>query len=107
MNWKTFVLSIVLFDFLALTGYAISEVGYIGIVASNFTNWGGVQVLTDLVIACTLAVIWMISDARAQRTNPWPFVVITLFAGSIGPLMYLLRREWGARPGIRAGLSQT
>lgn len=97
MNWRTFVISIVLFDFLVLTAYAVAEVGYIGVIASHFDHWGGIQVLTDLVIACTLALIWMLADARQQGLNPWPYVVLTLFLGSVGPLAYLLRREWGQR----------
>lgn len=37
------------------------------------------------------------ADARQRGLNPWPYVFITVVAGSFGPLAYLLRREWGAR----------
>jgi hypothetical protein len=94
MNWKTFVLSLVLFGFVVLTGYAVAEVGYIGLLQSHFNDWGGVQVLVDLVIACGLAVLWMTVDAPQRGINPWPYVVATVFLGSIGPLAYLVRREW-------------
>ncbi|MFT4564310.1 MAG: hypothetical protein ACI9BW_004073 [Gammaproteobacteria bacterium] len=39
MNWKTVLISVVLFGFVALTGYAIMEVGYIGVIASHFDHW--------------------------------------------------------------------
>ena len=47
----------------------------------------------DLVIACSLAIVWMVRDAHERGRNPWPFVGITLVAGSIGPLVYLLMRQ--------------
>ena len=78
-----------------LIGYAIAQVGYVGVVASHFESWGGIQVLVDLVIACGLAAVCMIIDARKRGVNPWGYVVLTLFLGSIGPLSYLLVREWG------------
>jgi hypothetical protein len=58
-------------------------------------NWGAMQVLADLVIACLLICFWMVADARERGMNPWPYVAITLFAGSFGPLLYLLRRPSG------------
>jgi hypothetical protein len=98
MNWETIALGIVLFDFLVLTGYALTQVGYIGLLEYQFADWGGIQVILNFVIVCTLAIIWMVIDARKRGANPWPFLVITLFAGTIGPLLYLLRREWGSHP---------
>ena len=96
MNWKTLVLSFVLFDFLVLSVYAVSEVGYFGIFTGQFGDWGSIQVLVDLVIVCALAMLWMFTDARGRGVNPWPYLLITVLAGSFGPLLYLIRREWGA-----------
>ncbi len=48
--------------------------------------------LADLVIACTLGIVWIWRDARAQGRNPIPFVLLTLGLGSIGLLLYLLMR---------------
>ncbi len=95
MNWKVILLIFVLADFGLYSAYTMLEVGYVGIFAAGIANVGAGQIFFDLVIACTLACIWMIQDAKARGTNAWPFVVITLFAGSFGPLLYLLRREWG------------
>lgn len=100
MNWKTLLIGLLLLDFLALSGYAMYQVGYVGIWAAGVDNWGALQILVDLVIACLLISLWMIADARQRGANPWPYVVITLFAGSVGPLLYLLRRESGAREKI-------
>jgi Protein of unknown function DUF2834 len=86
---KAILLAIfVLFD--AYTFYAIYQVGYLGIIEGGFANPGSLQVLLDLVIACSLIAWWMVSDARATGRNPWPYLVITVFAGSLGPLLYLL-----------------
>ncbi len=98
MNWKSLLIAVVLLDFLALTGLALWETGYIGLFEFQLANWAGVQVLVDLVIACALIALWMYQDARRRGVNPWPYLVLTLFAGSIGPLVYLLRRQWGREP---------
>ena len=85
---KLFLIAIfVLFD--AYTFYAIYQVGYFGIFEAGMAN-PGLQVLFDLVIACGLISWWMVVDARATGRNPWPYLLITLAAGSFGPLLYLL-----------------
>jgi len=88
-----------LFDILVLTGYASAQVGYGGVVASQFESWGGIQVLVDLVIAGGLAAVCMIIEARKRGVNPWGYLVLTLFLRLIGPLSYLLVREWDLRLG--------
>ncbi len=98
MNWKTGILVLILLDFAVLTTWAIYEVGYLGIFAAGLTGPGAMQVLADLVIVCALACVWMVADARARGTNPWPYVVITLLAGSFGPLLYLLQRHRQPQP---------
>ena len=84
------VLILVALVFGAYTLYAIAQVGYFGIWAAGFSSSGALQVLLDLVIACLLISSWMVNDARATGRNPWPYVLITLAAGSFGPLFYLL-----------------
>ncbi len=83
-------LILVLVAFGALSAYALLDVGYWGIISYHFPSSAGWQVMTDLVIACTLAIIWMISDARKTGRNAWPYVLITIPLGSFGPLLYLL-----------------
>ena len=86
------LISTVLVLFGALTAAALWRHGFWGIVAPHFQSLGAGQVFSDLVIALTLAMIWMWQDARAHGRNPWPWIVATLVAGSFGPLVYLLMR---------------
>lgn len=74
----------------AYSGYVLYEVGYFGIFTAVTASPGSLQVAFDLVIACLLISWWMVVDARAAGRNPWPYLVITLVAGSFGPLLYLL-----------------
>ena len=52
-----------------------------------------------------LSIIWMVIDARQRGANPWPFVVVTLFLGSFGPLLYLFAREWRNAHDLKAHFS--
>lgn len=99
MNLRTFALFTVLAVFSVLSAHAMLEVGYLGIWRAGFASWGGAQLLADLVIACSLAALWIHDDARSRGLNPWPFMLITLAAGSFGPLCYLLARERRAAVG--------
>ena len=89
------------------SAYVVYDVGYIGILHSHLTNAGGIQVLCDLTISLSLVCIWIHRDARAQGRNPWPFLVATLFLGSIGPLLYLVLRPraQGAHGGVSAAVA--
>lgn len=93
MSRRLLALLTVLALFGALTTIALLDVGFLGILRPHFQSWGAGQVLADLVIACTLGCFWMVSDARTRGLNPWPFVGLTLAAGSFGLLGYLLVRE--------------
>ena len=79
----------ILLPFALYSTYAVYEIGYFGIFASH-AHIAGMQVLADLVIACTLAMVWMWRDAAASGRNVWPYILATLTLGSIGPLSYLL-----------------
>lgn len=78
-----------LIPFIALTLYAVQQVGYIGIFDYNRHSPAGWQVFADLVIALLLILVWLVPNAKDTGRNPWPWVIMTLFLGSIGPLMYL------------------
>lgn len=80
---------ILLIPFSILTLYAVVKVGYIGIFDYQRHSPAGWQVFFDLVIACLLILTWLIPEAKKQDRNPWPFVIITVFLGAIGPLLYL------------------
>ncbi len=85
------ILIAILLPFSILSAYALKEVGYLGIFTAHF-HPAGLQVLTDLVIALTLVMVWMVGDARARGITVWPYILATLAFGSFGPLTYLLVR---------------
>ena len=88
MNKRTLAI-ILLIPFSVLTVYALSQVGYVGLIDYHRHSPAGWQVIVDLIIALVLVLTWMIPEAKKEGRNPWPWVVITLFLGSIGPLLYL------------------
>lgn len=95
MTPRARMLIVVLTGFSALTGVALSQAGYLGILLPHFRSWGAGQVLADLAILAVLSCLWMVRDARRQGRRAWPYVALTLVAGSFGPLTYLLVGEWG------------
>ncbi len=95
MTLRKILLWILLIDFALFSAWAMWEVGYIGIWQAGLTSPGSMQILADLVIACLLIMSWIFADARARGLNPWPWMVATLFVGSLAPLTYLLVREYG------------
>ncbi len=97
MSSRLIVLIFVIAAFGVLTALALMSVGYLGIIEPHFRSWGAAQVFFDLVIVAVLACVWIINDARERGVSAWPFVLITLVAGSFGPLFYLVARELRSR----------
>ncbi|MCE9650439.1 MAG: DUF2834 domain-containing protein [Parvibaculum sp.] len=93
MSGRLIALAAVIAAFGALSTVALMDVGYFGIIEPHFQSWGAAQVFFDLVIVCLLACIWMVNDARERGLAVWPFIALTLVAGSFGPLAYLAMRE--------------
>ena len=93
MSGRSIALIVVILGFGALSTLALMEVGYFGILAPHFRSWGEAQVLADLVILAVLFCFWMVRDARERGLPAWPFILITVVAGSFGPLLYLVTRE--------------
>jgi Terpene cyclase DEP1 len=87
------LLSITLVLFGALSVVALAQHGYVGILTPHFQSTAGGQVLADLVISLTLALFWLTRDAKASGRAAWPWIALTLVAGSFGPLFYLLTRK--------------
>jgi uncharacterized membrane protein YqjE len=99
MSGRLVSLLVVIAAFGVLSALALMDVGYFGIIEPHFQSWGGGQVFADLVILAVLACIWMVDDARQRGLAAWPFIVVTLVAGSFGPLLYLVARELHASAG--------
>jgi hypothetical protein len=93
MNEKQIGLSVVLVAFLGLTAYAVQQYGYVGFFDVLLSSAVGVAAFVDLCIALTLVLAWMWRDARELGVSAMPYVVLTLALGSVGPLLYLIRRE--------------
>ena len=97
MSGRLTALAVVILGFGLLTALALMDVGYFGIIAPHFRSLGAAQVFTDLVILAFLACVWMVADARERGLPVWPFIAITLVAGSFGPLFYLVARQLRGR----------
>lgn len=93
MNRKQILLSLITFDFLALTGYAIYQHGYLGIFALAAENSATILLTVDLLLALVMVVAWMWVDANRHGLRVWPYLLISAVFGSAGPLLYLIRRE--------------
>lgn len=99
MNGKVLLIGSIFLAFTAYTIWAVLEVGYVGLLMNPEPRIGGfpigpLQIGLDLIIMAVVALGWVIRDARKLGINPWPYVLITLPTGSIGVLLYLLRRNW-------------
>ncbi|MDX2218441.1 MAG: DUF2834 domain-containing protein [Burkholderiales bacterium] len=90
---KQTLLIATLLGFGALTGIAVWNEGVVGVFSSITRSYGSMQIFADLAIALVLVMIWMWRDAKNSGRNAWPWLVLTLVAGSFGPLLYLLTRK--------------
>jgi hypothetical protein len=88
------VLIIVIVAFGVFTAIAVVNHGLVGFIEETVENTATLQVLIDLSIVATLALIWMYRDSRTSSTPFIPYAVLTIVAGSFGPLSYLLHRTW-------------
>ncbi len=92
MNRKQLALSAALIVLLAVDAYAVYLYGYIGFFRMVLANFAGFAAFVDLTIALVLILIWMSDDARERKVSALPYLVLTLALGSVGPLLYLIRR---------------
>jgi hypothetical protein len=83
-------LLLVLAAFGAYSLYVVWQLGYVGLWQACMANIGTWQLLLDFVILSVLALGWMARDARQTGRKLWPYALLTIAAGSFGPLLYLL-----------------
>lgn len=100
MTKKQWLIGIVLADFLALNAYVVMQYGYMGFVREVLSSLAGVAVLVDLTIALTMVAVWMVRDAKRRGVTSLPYLAVTVFLGSVGPLLYLLRTSGSEAPEI-------
>jgi len=98
MSWKRIVPLFVLADFSALTAYAVAQHGVVGVFVLAFANAATITLSVDLMIALTLVAGWMWTDARSRGVAPLPYLLLTMTLGSVGPLLYLVRRPSDGAP---------
>jgi len=68
--------------------------GYTGFLTVAAREKWALQMLLDVGIACTVAgFLWLVPDAKKRGIPAWPYLVATLFLGSVGLLAYLVHRE--------------
>jgi TRAP-type uncharacterized transport system fused permease subunit len=92
MNIKQLAAEVILIAFSVFSLYVIYQYGYIGLFEQALANAATIQVFLDLTIALSLVMVWMWQDAQKQGISPLPYILLTLTLGSIGPLVYLVRR---------------
>lgn len=92
MTTRQIVLSLVLLAFGAQTAFVFYQEGF-GWIPDLFATPLSIAIFSDLVIALSLICFWMVADARERGTSAWGYLVLTVLTGSIGPLLYLIRRE--------------
>jgi hypothetical protein len=92
MNRKQLALSAALIVLIAVDAYAVNLYGLVGFFRMVFANFASVSTLVDLIIALVLILEWMSDDARERGVSALPFVLLMIALGSIGPLLYLIRR---------------
>jgi Terpene cyclase DEP1 len=92
MNWRQTLILTVIILFGAYSLVPVYQFGFAGVFREAFANSATTQVSLDLIIALSLICTWMWADASHNGWSPIPFIVVTVVAGSFGPLLYLLRR---------------
>jgi fatty acid desaturase len=92
MKATKILLALVLVDFVGLTAYAVYQHGYLGFFELMMANAATLTAMVDLCIALALIMAWMWKDARRRGVSVVPYVLLTLGLGSVGPLLYLIRR---------------
>jgi hypothetical protein len=90
------LLALVSVAFGAYSLHVIAQLGYLGLWQAALATSAGWQVMADLLIASALLLGYLWRDARASGRRFWPYVLLTLAAGSFGPLLYLLLAPRGA-----------
>ncbi len=87
-----------LLPFTAYSLWVVAGFGYTGFLSLAGREPWAMQLLIDLVLACSFGIGWMHADAKRRGMASWPFVPVILLFGSIGLLGYVVVR--GLMPGV-------
>lgn len=86
------VAAVILVAFSAFSLWVIAGHGYFGFLTLAGREPWAMQMLIDLVLACSFGLAWLSNDAKRRGIPRWPFVIATVFLGSVGLLDYLVYR---------------
>lgn len=92
---KTIALIVALVAFTFPSTLLVIDTGYFGLVRLVAREPWALQMLVDLVIACSVFTGWMWKDAPTRGIARWPYLVTIATFGSVGALAYLIRRRLG------------
>ena len=81
----------------AYTVFAVVDHGLIGFLKAAVDNTAVIQVAVDLVISAVIALGFISGDAKRRGLPFAPYLIATIFTGSIGLLAYLIHRTWRGR----------
>ena len=93
----TFAAAAVLVAFTVFSVWVVAGHGYFGFLALAHREPWALQMLLDLVIACSFGLGWMRADAKRRGIPSWPFIPVVVFLGSIGLLAYVVYRAFARR----------
>jgi hypothetical protein len=105
LRTKALAAALLLAAFLVYSMWVMLGLGYTGFLSLAAREPWAMQMLLDLVIACSFGIGWMTADARKHGITTWPFIITTVFTGSVGLLGYVVWR--GLRTQASAGRSDT
>ena len=94
---RPFLAPLMLIPFVIFSGWVLADVGYMGFWRSVLDDPSGVQITLDLFLANGMLLAMMYGDAQKREVTFWPWIALTLLAGSIGPLFYFTYTGWLAR----------
>jgi hypothetical protein len=90
--------------FSAFTFWVLAQTGLVGFYEQLLGTPAGWQVFADIAIALVLVLAWMWRNAADNGRRFWPYAILTLALGSIGPLLYLLLMPSAAHAQARQAL---
>ena len=79
--------------FTAYSSLVVVDHGYTGFIHLALREPWAMQMLLDLAISLTMVSSMLVIDARRRKRAAWPWVLVTLLLGSVGPLWYLVLRS--------------
>lgn len=101
LRTRALVATLILAAFGTYSLWVVAGHGYTGFLSLAGREPWALQMLLDLVIACSFGIGWMRRDARPRGIAIWPFAIATVALGSIGLLGYVVWRGFARAPGSR------